>query len=244
VDADRAAQFANNMRTALTDLHSHLTNDAWLLTQAPNHAIQLFKDYDAAKASALAALACVKKRIDAALAAGAAAAVSCPTRTRYAEVAATIDGMEAEREALGPAAEARHSEVLAAADKAEQARRAAESAASAARDDLKNLYGARRDSLVERMAQLTNIDTLGFARHPYAHPENPSNPVVTLIAAQAVIPSLVLYGKVYFGTRAAKNYDYITADSAKPITTLAQLEDLVDALMGKPPTDDVTAERG
>lgn len=231
-DATRANQFVSGMRNALTVIQTNLANDAWVVGHAPEHVGQIYKDYDVAKASALAALANVKSRIDSALAAGAAAAVTTPTRPRYAEIAAGVVALEAERDAFGQIVESRHTEVLATRDKAEREKQEAARVAQKVRDDLKELYGARRDSLVSRIHRLTDKTGFAFACNPYP---NNGNKDYVLLAHEAVIPSLVLNASICFGKH---NGSYIPADGAKLIGNLAELEDLVDSLMGKPQTDE------
>ncbi|HSI03453.1 MAG: hypothetical protein ACAI38_23840 [Myxococcota bacterium] len=234
VEANRAFAQSALLLETLKDVHRRLPNNSYLLQLAPHRWEELFTPYDAARASAIAILAGLKTRLDTAALAGATAALSAPSRARFAEAVTNIQSADAECSSLRTAAQTRHAE---AKDEAERATRAAaevEKKRATFRDDLKDISGARRASIEDRLAKLALIG-YRFAVYAFDDPAKPATGDCAALAPLAVLPTLADKQRLVFNK--LDPYGRLPHADARPISSGAEVEDIVDALMGRGPSD-------
>lgn len=229
-DVNRAWQHANVMPQEIHKLHGILANNTRLLATAPNGWEELLTPYVVVRASAIAALASAKVHLDGAFDAGVQAALALPSRKTYDRAVAHIRAADAECEALIPTMQERYGEAKAIADKATREQEEAQAAQREMRESAKDLSPEKRQSLVARITQLAAVDYL-FASAAYGDTER-SGVDMRAIPPDGVIPTLVLQGEIVFGRR-LNQYEAVALNGSRTITSLAELIDLVDSMMGR-----------
>jgi predicted flap endonuclease-1-like 5' DNA nuclease len=176
----------------------------------------------------------LKTRLDTAALAGATAALSAPSRARFDQAVTNLRSADAECSSLRTAAQTRHVEAKDEAERAAQVASEAEQKRATFRDDLKQISGARRASIEERLAKLWGVGYV-FAYYAYNDPARPATANYGALPPLAVLPTLADKGRLAFGRN--DGYNRVSAAGARVITSGGELEELVDAFMGRDPTD-------
>ena len=241
-DATRAAAALLGLRNQLNYIHANLTNDTWL--GGYRQAGDPFMPADALRASVVASLAGLKHRLDEGAAAGAAAALSGHSRAEFLRITTELRAMDAERRPLEKTAADRHAQLKEAAERLakEQAdaadrlaneRAAAERATREKTAELQALTPDERDRLMTRIDQ---VRALGFAFARYAHtsPEWKQDADHDAFPTNMVLPQLTLRGSVDFNAL-WPNTNYLKFEGWKRITSRAELEDVLDSVLGRDP---------
>ncbi|MEZ0314815.1 MAG: hypothetical protein ACAI38_23845, partial [Myxococcota bacterium] len=242
-DVLRACGQLNSLRNQLTYVHANLNNAAWLVTLP--QASDVFTAPDVLRASLVASLSGRKHRLDVAAASGATATTFGHSRREFTRIVVELRAMDAERRPLEKTASERHASIKAAADKSareaeeaahKSAREAEELAHAATRklEEIRGLSPDERDKLVERIEAVSALG-FGFARCCHTAPGWKENADHEALPANMVIPTLGLRGAVDFNARFPNNTVYLQFGGWKRLTSRAELEDVLDTILGRGP---------
>ncbi len=124
--------------------------------------------------------------------------------------------------------------IKASAAQAERAKEEAARVTSLKLEELKALHGEERDRLTARIGQAFDAG-YGFARYCHTAPGWKANADHDALPANAVIPTLAMNGSVDFNQRFPGN-NYLRFENWRRITSRAELEDLLDTILGRDPT--------